>query len=102
MGVQDEINIQEGRINQKSNNAMSVILCTGATFVKKNSCPVARRVSFDTASMHLLTFRVLEPYLSKDIELDLSHVSHINDVIIVASNYVLFESILPSFPAAKI
>ena len=65
---------------------MSVMLCTGATFVKKNSCPVARSVSFDTTGLLLLTFRVLEPYLSKNIELDLSHVSHINDVIIVPSN----------------
>ena len=37
MVVPDEINIQENRINQKFNNAMSVMLCTGATFVKKNS-----------------------------------------------------------------
>ena len=53
---------------------MSVILCTGTTFVKKNSCLVARLVSFDTAGLHLLTFGILEPYPSKDIELDLSHV----------------------------
>ena len=53
---------------------MSVMLLTGATFVKKNSCLVARIVSFDTAGLHLLTFRILEPYPSKDIELDLSHV----------------------------
>ena len=49
MVVQDEINIQESSINQKPNNKMSVMLCTGA-------------------------FRILEPYPSKDIELDLSHV----------------------------
>ena len=60
MVVQDEINIQERSINQKSNNTMSVILCTGATFVKKNSFPVARIVSFDAAGLHLLTFRILE------------------------------------------
>ena len=53
---------------------MSVMLCTGATFVKKNADLIARIVSFDTAGLHLLTFRILEPYLSKDIELDLSHV----------------------------
>ena len=53
---------------------MSVLLCTGAAFVKKNSCLVARIVSFDTAGVHLLTFRILEPYPSKDIEVDLSHV----------------------------
>ena len=50
----------------------SVMLCTGATFVKKNSCLVARIVSFDTAGLHLLAFRILESYPSKDIELDLS------------------------------
>ena len=43
-------------------------------FVKKNSCLVARIVFFDTPGLHLLTFRILEPYSSKDIELDLSHV----------------------------
>ena len=58
---------------------MSVMLCTRATFVKKNSCLVARIVSFDTAGLHLLTFRILEPYPStfKDIEPDFSHaISH--------------------------
>ena len=63
---------------------MLVTLCTGATFAKKNSCVVARIISFDTAGLHLLTFRILEPYPSKDIEFDLSHI--INDVIIVPSN----------------
>ena len=53
---------------------MSAMPCTGASFVKKNSCRVARVVSFDTAGLHLLTFRILEPYPSKDIEFDLSHV----------------------------
>ena len=53
---------------------MSVMLWTGATFVKKNSCLVATTVSFDIAGLHLLTFRILEPYRLKDIELDLSHV----------------------------
>ena len=48
---------------------MSVLLFKGANFVKENSRLVARIVSFD-----LLTFCNLEPYLSKDIELDLSHV----------------------------
>ena len=57
MAAWDQINIPESRINQKSNNTMSVILCTGATCVKKN-CLVARAVSFDTAGLHLLTFFV--------------------------------------------
>ena len=53
---------------------MSVMLCKGVTFVKKNSCLVARIRSFDTAGLHLLGFRILETYLSKGIELDLSQV----------------------------
>ena len=51
---------------------MSVMFCRGATFVNKNSCLVARIVSFNTAGLHLLTFRILDPF--KDIERDLSHV----------------------------
>ena len=39
MVVQDEINIQVSSINQKSNNATSVMLFTGATFVKKEPLP---------------------------------------------------------------
>ena len=50
------------------------MLCTGATFVKKNFCLVVRIVSFNTAGLHLLTFHVLELLQSKVIELDLSHV----------------------------
>ena len=46
----------------------------GVTFVKKNSSLVARIVSFDTAGLHLLAFRTLEPYPSKWIELDLSNI----------------------------
>ena len=45
---------------------MSVMLCAGVSFVKKNSCLGARIVSFDTVGLHLLTFRNLEPYPSKD------------------------------------
>ena len=54
-------------VNQKPSSTMSVMLCTGATFVKKNSCLVARIVSFYTAGLHLLTFLILEPLLSKYI-----------------------------------
>ena len=53
---------------------MSVRLCTGATFVKINSCLVTRIVLFDTAGLHLLTLCILMPNPSKEIELDLSHV----------------------------
>ena len=74
MIVQDEINIQGSSINQKPSSTRTVMLCKGATFVKKNSCLVARIVSFDTLCLHLLTFLILEPYLSKYIALDLSHV----------------------------
>ena len=49
------------------------MLCMGATFVKKNCCLVARTVSFDTAGVHLLTFRNLETHRSQDNELDRSH-----------------------------
>ena len=44
----------------KSYNKMSVMLCTEATFGKKNSCLVTRIVLFDTAGLHLLTFPILE------------------------------------------
>ena len=60
---------------------MSVMLCTVATFVKNNACVVARIFSFDITGLHLLTFRILEPCPSKDMEL-----SHINDDIMVPSN----------------
>ena len=73
----DETNIQKTSINQESINTLSVMLCTVATFVKKNSGLVARIVSFDTAGPHLLTSQTLEPYLSKDIVPDLTHaISH--------------------------
>ena len=44
-----EINISGSSINEKPNIAMSVMLCTVATFVKKNYSLVVRIVSFDTA-----------------------------------------------------
>ena len=77
MVVLDERKLQESSINQKFNNTMSVLLCTGATLEKQNSYLVARTVSFDAAGLHLLIFRIFESYLSKNIELDLSHtISH--------------------------
>ena len=51
-----------------------IIQCTKATFVKASSCLVARIVSFDNAGLHLLTYRILEPYPTKHMVLDLSHV----------------------------
>ena len=39
----------------------------GGYFSKENSCLVVRIVSLDTAGLHLLTFRILEPYPPKDI-----------------------------------
>ena len=72
MVVLDEI--KGSSVNKKPNSTVPVTLCTGATFVKKSSCLVARIVPFDTVGLHLLTFRILEPYPSKDIALDLSHV----------------------------
>ena len=61
-------------INKKPNSTMSVMLCTGATFVNKDFCLVARTVLCDTVGLHLLIFCILEPYPSKDTALDLSHV----------------------------
>ena len=72
MVVLDEI--KGSNINEKPNRTMSVILCAGATFVKNISSLEARIVPFDTVGLHLLTFRISEPYPSKDIALDLSHV----------------------------
>ena len=53
---------------------MLVILCTGAFFVKKNYCLVARIVSFNTEGLDLLTFGILEPYPCRGIYFDLVHV----------------------------
>ena len=58
----------------KTNSKISVMLCTGANFAKKNSCLVARIVPYYTAGLHLLTFHILEPYPSKYIALGLSHI----------------------------
>ena len=51
MTVQHEINIPGSSISKKTNSSMSVMHCTGATFVKKNSYLVARIVSFDTVKL---------------------------------------------------
>ena len=53
---------------------MPFVLCNGATSIKENCCLATRIVSFDTAGLHLLTFRILESNPFKDIDLDLSHV----------------------------
>ena len=53
---------------------MSVMLCKGAAFVKKNSYLVARIFSVYTSGLHLLTFRTLVQYPPKDTELDINHV----------------------------
>ena len=72
----EKLNGREGW-NKYSNITISVMSCTVATFVRKNSGLLARKVSFDTAGLHLLTSQTLEPYLSKDIVPDLTHaISH--------------------------
>ena len=53
--------------NQKPNSTVSVMFCTGATFVKKNSCLVPRKVSVYTVGLHLLNFLILELLSSKYI-----------------------------------
>ena len=72
MVVHDEI--KGSSIDQKSNSTISAMLCTGATFVKKSSCFVARIVPYYTVVLDLLTFHILELYPSKVIALGLSHV----------------------------
>ena len=62
---------------------MSVMLCTGPNFGKKNSCLVARIVPYYTAGLHLLTFYILEPYLPNILHLVSVTLSHINGIIIV-------------------
>ena len=49
MVVLDEI--KGSSISKKPNSTMSVMLCTGATFIKKNSCLVARIIPFGTADL---------------------------------------------------
>ena len=46
---------------------MSVMLSTGASFVKKISYLVARVVTFNAVGLHLFTFHILEPYPHKNI-----------------------------------
>ena len=57
-----------------------------ATFVKKNFCLVTRLVSFDTAGLHLHTFRILSLTRPNMLSLIPVIISHINDVITVHSN----------------
>ena len=54
---------------------MSVILCTAATFAKKNSCLVAGIISFDTAGLPLLIFRIYCPKILTLISVTLSHIN---------------------------
>ena len=78
---------------------MSLMLCTGTTFVKKNSCLVARVVPFVTAGLHLLTFCILEPYPSKDVErcyFFSGMFSHINGIIIVQPKQIINAFKFPS------
>ena len=48
--------IKGSNINKKPVSTVSVMLCAGATFVRKNSCLVARIVPFDTVGLHLVSF----------------------------------------------
>ena len=55
-------------------DTMPVMVCKGTNFAKKNSFLVVRIVLFDTAGLHLFTFRISEPWQFKNLALDLSHV----------------------------
>ena len=56
---------------------MSVTLCRGATFIKENSCLVARIVSFDTVDLHLSS-----TYFPYSTAVRVQRYAHINDIII--------------------
>ena len=58
---------------------MSAMLCTGANFVRKNSCLVARIVPYYIAVLHL---HILEPYPPNILHLDSVTLSHVNGIII--------------------
>ena len=81
---------------------MSIMLCTKVTLVKKNSCLFTRIISFGTAVLYLVTFCIPSHTHPNILHLISFTYSYINGVIIVLSNQVSFESMLPSFPAAKI
>ena len=75
------------------------MLCAGAAFAKKNSCLVGRIFSFDTAGLHLLTFCILEPYPSKDIELAwLPNFKKGMAILILALANYLFDIVSPGGP----
>ena len=71
--------------NQKTNSTMSVVLCMGANFAKKNSCLVARIFLYYTAGLHLLTFHILDPSL----HLVSVMLSQINGIITVHLKFYL-------------
>ena len=81
--------IKGSRINEKPSSTMSVKFCTGATFVKKNSCFVARIAAFDTVGLHLLLSVFKSHSHPKILHLISVTLSHINGIIIV-----LFKSYL--------
>ena len=56
------------------NDSYPHYLCLLTTFIKKNSCLVAKTVSFDTTGLHVLIFHVLESFPSTCIAVDLCHV----------------------------
>ena len=49
-------------------------LCFARVLLLQKLLPSCRIVSFDAVGLYLLTFRILESYLSKNFELDLTHV----------------------------
>ena len=59
------------------------MFCTGATFATKNSCVIARIVSFDTVGLILLTFCISEPNPPKILHLISVALSQISDIIVV-------------------
>ena len=80
---------------------MSVmLLCTGATLVEKNSCLVARTVSFDTIGLHLFLF------LSYFRAIAVQRYSQINGITVVpfksSLNQCFYVSLLLKYDSNKV
>ena len=82
-------NIQENNINQTYKNTVLVMLCMGATFVKKKLCLVGRIVLFDIqVCIYLLSVFYSHNLLKilSWISVTWSHINDLNDVIVIPSN----------------
>ena len=83
MAVQDGVNIQESSIDQKSSNTISVMLFTGATFVKKTPAQLLEQfLLILQVCIYLLSIFQNHTY-PKILNLISVTLSYINDISIV-------------------